>query len=165
VLAGKVPEWVISIVMVGMTAFAIAKSIGKMKVSVPARAIAPAGAVIGTLTGAAGGAGVLLSPLFLSLGLTGTRYVGTTSAVAVMMHASRLVAYGAGGLFHGGTGTTLLAIALVTPAISVGNAIADHARKAAERRFGAARLAPWVSRLEHATLLVCTLLAVTGMTR
>src|SRR5690606_35407079 len=120
-LAGAMPEATFDLVLVAMSALAIAKALGWVRFSVPRRALAPAGFGIGAMTGTAGGAGVLLAPVLLSSGLTGAAYVGTSSAVAVVTHVGRVAAYGAAGLFSD-TGARLAAFAVALAlAISAGN--------------------------------------------
>ncbi|MFO0670580.1 MAG: sulfite exporter TauE/SafE family protein [Polyangiaceae bacterium] len=50
------------------------------------------------LSAGAGAAGFLAGPLFMALGLSGATYVGTVALGAVVLHAARLVGYGAGGV-------------------------------------------------------------------
>lgn len=151
-VAGVMPEGMFDVVLVGMTALAIAKAIGWVRFSVPRRALAPAGFGIGAMTGTAGGAGVLLAPVLLSSGLTGATYVGTSSVVAVVTHLGRVAAYGSVGLFsNGGARIALSALALAL-AIFGGNTLAERIRP-----HLAARVA---TRIEYVTLVVCVALSL-----
>lgn len=151
-VAGVMPEGMFDVILVAMTAIAIAKAIGWVRFSVPRRALAPAGFGIGAMTGTAGGAGVLLAPVLLSSGLTGAAYVGTSSVVAVVTHVGRVAAYGSVGLFaNGGARIALSALALAL-AIFGGNTLAERVRP---------HLAAHVAtRIEYVTLLVCVALSL-----
>ena len=101
---------------------------------------------------AAGGAGVLVGPIYLALGLTGRGYVATTSATALVVHGGRIVGYGAAGLL---TPSTLTRAATLAAAIILGNALGRELRAVTER--APPRL------LETATLVVCVTLALAGI--
>lgn len=154
-VAGVLPPAAVSGVLVLTTSLAAAKALGWLRFSVPSRALAPAGLAIGGLTGTAGGAGVLLSPLLLSAGLSGARYVGTTSAVATVTHVGRVVAYGTVGLFSEDTRAVVGAALVLAVAIAAGNALSSHIRARLSSRA--------VVRLEWATLIVCVALSVAGV--
>jgi uncharacterized membrane protein YfcA len=153
-LAVSLPAWVVQAFMVGSTALSIIHALSKSTWRPGPKMIAPAGVVIGGLTGASGGAAVLTSPLFLAAGLSGEAYVASLSASAVLMHIGRIVAYGAGGLV---TSTTLGYAALLALAILAGN-------------LAGRKLRTWTSKipgrsLEYASLVVCATLAVLGLGR
>jgi uncharacterized protein len=151
-VAGAMPEGIFDIVLVGMTALAIAKAVGWIRFSVPRRALTPAGFGIGAMTGTAGGAGVLLAPVLLSSGLSGAAYVGTSSVVAVVTHLGRVAAYGSVGLFSDGGARILVAAATLALAIFCGNSLAERIRPRLS--------AHTASRIEYATLIVCVALSV-----
>ena len=109
---------------------------------------------VGVLTGASGGAGVLMGPILLSLGLTGMRYVATNSAIAVAIHIGRVIAYGAAGMFQR---DLVLPILVLACAIFTGNFLS----KAVRPRMSI----PMVSRLEWGTLFVCALISIVGVVR
>jgi hypothetical protein len=108
--------------------------------------------VVGVLTGTAGGAGVLFSPILLSTGLRGRAFVGTTSSIALATHIGRVAGYASLGLFS----TALVAPTVaVTLAIFAGNALGDRLR--------AARESGLTTILEYGTLVVCVALSVAGL--
>jgi uncharacterized membrane protein YfcA len=134
-----------------ITALSVLRSVLRIEWRLPTSGLAPAGAIIGTLTGASGGAGLLVSPLMLASGLQGTAYVATVAGCAVTMHMGRLVGYTAGGLFD----RELCALAaLATLAILVGNLLGQRLRHRLESLPE--------SLLEHVVLSLCVLLACVG---
>jgi uncharacterized protein len=139
-------------ILVAMTLVAVGRSLLRATWQLPAPGLVPAGAVVGALTGTAGGAGLLVAPVLLSSGLSGATYIATAAGCAVSMHAGRIVGYAAGGLF---TLELLALAALTTVAIMAGNLLGK-------------RLRPWLERLpqnliEHAVLVTCVALAVLGL--
>jgi hypothetical protein len=120
----------------------------------PSAALAPAGLVIGAVCATTSGAGLLLAPLLLSVGLSSAGYIATAAACAAAMHIGRLGGYTAGG------GVTLAALglsAVVAAGILAGNLAGDRLRR---------RLTPraevW---LEHGTMVACVTLALLGAGR
>ncbi|MBL8607938.1 MAG: sulfite exporter TauE/SafE family protein [Myxococcales bacterium] len=150
--AGLSPAWLVRVFLIAMTVLAVVKAVRGIRAALPRRLMPLAGGAVGALTGTSGGAGVLISPIFLAAGLTGATYIGTQSVVASAIHAGRLVAYGSTGLLAGIDVGGVLAL---TVAIFAGNVVADRLR----RRLPAV----WATRVEYATLLVCTTLAVLGL--
>ena len=73
---GQLPEWVLHVLLVGLTALSIARALRWLRFDVPRWRLGPAGLVIGAMTGTSGGAGVLFAPVLLSTGLRGTAFVG-----------------------------------------------------------------------------------------
>lgn len=150
--AGYLPPAALRVVMIALTAAALAKALGWVRFTVAPRALTPAGFVVGATTGAAGGAGVLLAPVLLSLGLSGRAYVATSAAVAVSMHVGRVAGYVGLGLFSRQlVGWTVA----VTLAIFVGNAVGGRAQAWLQPRARAV--------LEYGTLVVCVALSVAGL--
>lgn len=140
--------------LVGMTGLAIARALGWVKLEPRPWAMAPLGGVLGAFNGAAGGAGLLVAPLFLALGLSGEAYIASVSASAVAMHFGRIIGYGAGGLFT----PALLAYSAVTAlAILSGNFLGQRLR------ILSARLP--ANSLEYGTLVCCVTAAVVGVGR
>ncbi len=138
--------------LVLMTLLAIARALGWVRLRPRPWAMAPAGSFIGALNGAAGGAGLLVAPLLLALGLSGEAYVASVSACAVAMHFGRIIGYGAGGLFT----PHLAGLSLITAAaILSGNFIGRRLRSVSSRIKG--------NRLEYATLIACVSLALFGI--
>jgi uncharacterized membrane protein YfcA len=125
-----------------ITALSVLRCVLRIEWRLPTPGLAPAGAIIGTLTGASGGAGLLVSPLMLASGLQGTAYVATVAGCAVTMHMGRLVGYTAGGLFD----RELCALAaLATLAILVATA----------RPTASLHAECCLSLLEHVVLSLC----------
>lgn len=153
-LAVAVPPWAVNFLMLGMTLVTILRALGKISIHPPAAAMSPAGFVIGSLTGSAGGAAVLTAPLFLSAGLVGEAYVATTSISAVGMHTGRILGYAVGGLFDR---SVLGYAAILSVCILVGNRLGKLVRKQAERLPE--------GLLEHVTLVLCVILAFAGVGR
>jgi uncharacterized protein len=135
--------------------YSVARAFGARGFTPPRALLAPAGALLGGVSATSGGAGLLLSPLLLSAGLTGESYVATSAAIAVSTHAGRLIAYGASGFFS----RAVLGYALTgVVSIVLGNALGDRLRPLVEepRRR---------SMVEHGTLALCATLAVLGFAR
>ncbi len=124
-LAGGIPAWSLQVILVGISALAVAKALGWLSFTIHRRALVPAGILLGGTTGTAGGAGVLFAPVLLSAGLTGRVYVGTSAAVAVATHIGRVAGYASLGLF---TRALVGPTVAVTLAIFVGNALGDRVR-------------------------------------
>jgi uncharacterized membrane protein YfcA len=148
----SVPAVVVQWLMLAMTALAICRALGFWRWQPRARALSPAGAVIGAITAGAGGGGLLMAPLLMAAGLRGERYIATASAVCATMHLARLIGYGAGGLVD----MRLIGYALVVAlAIVSGNALGKRMRALlSEKRSGA---------LMYAVLITCTVLAIGGV--
>ena len=152
-LAGRLPEWGLHVLLVGITALSVARALGWVVFEVPRAALGPAGFVVGAMTGTSGGAGVLFAPVLLSAGLRGTAFVGTIATVAFATHLGRVVAYASSGLF---TREHLAPIIVVALAITLGNAVGERVR---------ARLsASTTTRLEYGVLVVCVGVSVLGLT-
>jgi len=82
--------------------------------------VVPAGVCIGLVTAGAGGGGVLVAPLLLAAGLSGSAYVGTGAVIATGMHLGRFTGYGLDGLV--GLNTVVDALGLAA-AITGGNLV------------------------------------------
>ena len=151
-LAVAVPAWVVHVFMAVSTLLSIVHALSRSEWRPGPKAIAPLGLVIGVMTGAAGGAAVLTSPLFLAAGLAGESYIASLSASAVVMHVSRVFAYAIGG--HVRTKTVAWA-AVLALAILAGNLTGRKLRVFAQKL-------PQRS-LEYATLVACVVLAIAGL--
>jgi len=150
--AAFVPASWISAFLVIATALSVARALGWLSLRPPPSWITPAGAVIGALTGSGGGAATLTAPLFLSAGLAGDTYVGTSAVSGVAMHLGRLAGYGAGGLF---THERIALSLLVALAVLAGNVVGRRLRRFTER---------WpAGLLEHLVLAACVVLTVSGL--
>lgn len=152
-LVSKTPDVVLRWLMVAMTALAMGRALKLYDWRPRAWAMVPAGAGIGAISAAVGGAGLLVGPLFLSAGLTGKRFVATIAAAAVALHVGRVVAYGFGGLM---TQQTLTYAVVLTGSLMVGNVVGLGMR---DRVLNDAR----AQRLEFAALLVCVGLSLFGV--
>jgi uncharacterized protein len=148
------PPRVLSALLVGSTVLVLLRARGILKVSPHRRAITPLGLSIGALTATSGGAGMLVGPLYLSLGLTGAAYAGTVAVAGVSMHLGRLVGYGVGGMLDKALlpdASSLLA------GLVIGNVLARRVR---------ARLSHKTEvRIEIVSLSLATALAVLGLAR
>ncbi len=152
-LAVAVPPRVLGILILLSSLLAVARALLHWNWRVSPRVMTPAGLLIGAATGAAGGAGVLVAPLFLSAGLMGDAYIATIAASACALHLGRILGYGAGGMLGG---AALFRAGLLAVAIPVGNLIGK--RFALRERFPS-------GLVEHATLVACVALAVIGAGR
>ena len=151
-LAGRLPEWVLHVLLVAITLLSIARALRWLSFEVPRGALGPAGFLVGAMTGTSGGAGVLFAPVLLSTGLRGTAFVGTIASVAFATHIGRVAAYAYTGLF---TRDLVLPIVVVALAITLGNALGERAR---------ARLSDAVTtRLEYGVLVVCVGVSLLGL--
>jgi uncharacterized protein len=151
-LAVRVPAAFLNAVMCAMTALALIRVLTGWSWSLPVRWLLPLGAAIGLLAATAGGAGLLLGPLLLSAGLSGSPYLATMSLTAVAMHGARMTAYTASGLF---TVDNLLGAALLAIALIAGNLLGDLAR----RRMSA----PSLRIAEYLAPVACALMALAGL--
>ena len=152
VLAGVTPAWTLRVLLVGMTAAAVAKAVGLVRFRVPRTALVPAGVLVGGMTGTSGGAGVLFAPVLLSIGLQGKVFVATSSAVALAAHVGRVAGYAGLGLFSRALVGPTIAVAT---AIFVGNALGSRLQALLSERRARA--------IEYGTLVVCVVLSVTGL--
>ncbi len=150
-LAGAMPAWVLQVMLVGLTLLSIARAMKWLRFDVPRWGLAPAGLVIGTMTGTSGGAGVLFAPVLLSTGLSGPAYVGTLSTIAFATHAGRVVAYASSGLF---TRALVVPTILVALAITSENWLGERVRKGLSERTQ--------TRIEYGVLVVCVGVSLAG---
>jgi uncharacterized protein len=78
----------------------------------PGRCVA-FGAVFGFLSAIVGSVGPVMAPFFLGYGLVKGAYIGTEAACTVVMHITKLVAYGGGGVLKGSAALAGLGLAPV----------------------------------------------------
>ena len=146
-----IPPRVVLSLMTALTLLALLKTWRGWQWRFGAQSLAPTGFGIGALTGTAGGAGLLMGPVFLAAGLVGVRYSASTALAAALMHLGRLVGYGAGGLF---TLSVLRDASLLASAIVAGNFAGRRLRVSLDERGAHV--------LEYATLVTCVALALAG---
>jgi uncharacterized protein len=148
------PPSIMNVLMIAMTTLAVTRHAKIWNWKPSASLMVPAAAVIGAVSATSGGAGLLVSPLILSTGLTSEAYVSTVAVAAVSMHLGRLVAYSAGGIVdvH-----TLTYGAMLAVAILMGNTVGAWVRKHISASTG--------PRIEVGVLCVATVLAVAGIAR
>lgn len=101
----------------GLIAVVAWRRYGRPPAPPPERAFALVGAASGLGSALLGSVGPLTAPFFLAAGLTRAAYIGTEAASALVMHLSKLAAYGAGDLL---TGPVLGYGAALTPATLLG---------------------------------------------
>jgi uncharacterized membrane protein YfcA len=150
--AVSVPSVALEVLLAVMTALLVLRAFRLFTWTPPASALTPSGFFIGALSATAGGAGFLVSGVLLSLGLTGEPYVATSAAIALSVHAGRIVSYAATGMF---SGEVLRHAAITTVAVVFGNALGGRARRLFEGEA--------TRRIEYGTLVVCGVLAVLGI--
>jgi len=153
-LVVAVPERVVHGAMAVLTVLAVLRALDRLPWQPRPSQLLPGGALIGLLTGSAGGAGVLAGPLFMAAGLEGEAYVASNSAAAALMHGARILGYGTGGLFSPEVArhAAVLAVAIV-----LGNTLGKRLRAFTAQ-------APARS-IELVTLVVCVGLAIAGLGR
>ena len=71
------------------------------------------GAAFGLLSAIVGSVGPVMAPFFLAYRLVKAAYIGTEAACAVVMHVTKLVAYGGGGVLGRSAALAGLALAPV----------------------------------------------------
>lgn len=118
IAATRVPKGALLTAMLLMAALGLGKRFG-LRVPTPPRRVLPLWTfATGAICAVGGGAGLLVAPLLMALGLSGAPFVATAAAVAVSMHIGRVLGYGAGGGLEPG----LLAAALpLAGALVLGN--------------------------------------------
>lgn len=138
--------------LLGVALLACARGLGLVRWTPSRRWAVPVGVAAGAIQSTAGGSGVVLAPYLMGRGLSGVAYVGTMASVAVALHVSRLVAFGASGLVDGG----VIGIGLLTAgAIVVGNRLGLYVAR------GLSDVAQ--RRVQVASLLGSASLALAGM--
>lgn len=154
IIVPSIPTWFLNTTLVALTLVAIARARGWFSWSPSPRALVPAGFGIGMLTATAGGAGLLVGPLFLASGLRGTAYVATVSVAAVALHVSRVLGYSISGLLRP---ELLVPASMLVLGLLLGNLFGRSLRG----RFSQET----EMRIELGTLITCTTLAVLGVVR
>ncbi len=120
-----IPELVVALLFTASTVVALLRSTGKLQIQLGGRWIIAYSVVIGALTATSGGAGMLIAPLVISTGLSGTAYVATVAVCAIAMHVGRVVGYGAVGLL---SLEQLPTVAALLVGLVLGNLLGRHLR-------------------------------------
>lgn len=144
-----IPELVVALLFTASSVVAVLRSLGKLDLGWLARWIPGFAAVIGALAATSGGAAMLMAPLVLAAGATGTRYVATIAAAAAIMHAARVAGYGGIGLV---AMPQLVDAAIILAGLLVGNL--------AGKRLRAHTGGPLEKKLELAALLAANAFAL-----
>lgn len=148
----RLPQGVVQAAMLALTSLALLRARGIVSLSARPRAFVPLSALVGGLSAAAGAGGFLVAPLLFSLGLTGSRYIATGAACAVVLHVARVAGYGVGGLL---TTSHWSASAWLFVGLAAGNVLGRRLRGKVTRELE--------TRLELGALIVCTTLGVLGV--
>lgn len=151
-VAAKLPLAAVQLAMLGLAFFAVLRSLGGVRYAPGPRVFVPLSAFVGFLSAGAGAAGFLSGPLFMALGLSGSAYIGTTALGAVVLHAARLVGYGAGGILK-------LEYAALSVALFVGLVLGNLAGK----RLRAHLSATTEQRIELGALVLAAALGIAGI--
>jgi uncharacterized membrane protein YfcA len=142
----------IRIAMLALTTFAVLRAAGVVRVAPHPKLFVPLSALIGVLASGTGVGGFLAAPLLVALGLSGAPYVATAAACSVVLHASRMVGYGAGGLL---SSRHLTASFVLFAGLIAGNLAGRTFRRTMPKTLE--------SRLELGALVLCTVLGVFGI--
>lgn len=121
-----IPNAVLYLAILAVSLLAVVRMVFRFTWRAPRRVLVPVGFVIGGLAATAGGAGLLVAPLLLGLGLTSGGYLATASLLALTMHLSRLAGYALGGLV---TVDRLWLAATIAVAIVLGNTVGAALRR------------------------------------
>ena len=151
VLAVKAPPALLRALLVVATGLALAKALGWARFQVNPRWLAPAAASVGAFGSCSGGAGLLLTPVLVSVGLSGESLIATSQTLALALNAGRLVGYSAGGSV---TRAILVMAAVMTGALLVGNAVGIRLRRRMREES--------LRRVELATMCAATALVALG---
>lgn len=149
-LATWVPGTVLALLVGALALLGLLQGLSAHPPLLPPRVQGPVAALCGAVSATGGGAGVLLGPVLLSAGLRARPYVASMAAVAVGLHFSRLIAFGATGLM---TGEALRAGALLALSIMLGNRVGDRLLGGLDPR--------WEARVQSGALAACALVAIT----
>jgi uncharacterized membrane protein YfcA len=148
------PDWVVAALFTASTVFALLRSTGRVKFDPKPRWITAYSFAIGGLAATSGGAGMLIAPLILASGATGSRYVATVAFGAVAMHAARVIGYGSVGIL---VPAHLVDAAVILCGLLLGNVVGRRLRG----RIGAAT----ERRVELGALLVANAFAIAAVVR
>lgn len=135
-LLPTIPEVVVAVLFAASSVVAVLRSLGKLDLGWLARWVPGFAALIGALAATSGGAAMLLAPLVLAAGATGSRYVATIAAAAAIMHGARVLGYGGVGLMELGQ---LVDASAILSGLLIGNLVGrrlrDHVDGTLEKRL------------------------------
>ncbi len=97
---GDVPARALTVALVLVTLFALARARGRFTLDPPAWAWTPFAFGAG-IVAAGSGAGVMVAPALVAGGLAGRALIATGAAIALSMHVGRIAGYGVAGLYEG----------------------------------------------------------------
>lgn len=150
----EIPEVVVALLFTASTVVALLRATGRLKIQLGGRWIIVYSVVIGALTATSGGAGMLIAPLVLSTGLSGSAYVATVAVCAIAMHVGRVIGYGTVGLL---VAEQLPIVATLLGGLVLGNLLGRRLR---------GRLSPGVEkRVELVALVVANIAALANVLR
>lgn len=150
----SLPSVAVTAVLGAMTVALGARALGWLRFSPSPRYVTLAGGLVGALSATSAGAGMLLGPVLISVGLSGAELVANLAVCAVTMHVGRTLGYLATGLLRPDTWPSVLAL---LAGLLAGNLLGHRARR-------------WIPRglepkIEMGALVSTTALAVLGLTR
>lgn len=117
VVAARLPEGVLTALIVVSALVALARATGHLRFEPPRWALGPVGAGIAILGASSGGSG-LLPPVLMAAGLRAKALLATASVCAVVVHVGRIAGYGAGGMLDA---SVIPSAALLAAGIVIGN--------------------------------------------
>jgi uncharacterized membrane protein YfcA len=124
-LVNALSERQVHILLGAALALAILRELGWLRLRPRSSVLVPGGFTLGFTSAAAGGGGLVAGPLVLATGLRGKALVAAIAAIGVVVNASRVVAYGAGGMLE----LAHLPVVLVLAAsILAGNVVGERVR-------------------------------------
>jgi uncharacterized membrane protein YfcA len=147
------PALAVRIILVMVTALALVRAFGWWRWTPGPRSLAPAGLATGAI-GASSGGGIMIAPILLAAGVQGDAVVATASLSAVVIHVGRVLGYGLTGFI---TTSTLYESAVLAIALVIGNLVGQRMRGKLSERAS--------ERLTYGTMVVCTLIAIAGLSR
>lgn len=152
-VVAALPPAIVAGTILTVALLGLANSAGWLRWRPSLAATVPLGALAGFITAAGGGgAGVIVGPILLARELTALPYVATMAWLAVALHGSRLLAYGAAGVADRTDLAAGLALALL---ITLGNLLGDRLR----RTIGAHRQ----RQAQVGALGLCVVMATAGL--
>lgn len=121
---GELSPRVLTVALVLVTLFALARARELFSIDPPAWAWTPFAFGAG-LVAAGSGAGVIVAPALVAGGLSGRALIATGAAIALSMHVGRVAGYGVSGLYEG---AELLSSVALAAGLIAGNALGVRLR-------------------------------------